>query len=162
MEQSFSFHEEKQKRYDFSSITALPGLVFLGFLIYAVSVSHTDDVTNACGSSLWVYMLVRLLLSFVGLFLMVCLGAIVSLCFDSPLALPITVSILLTVYSATMLGVGAPIITQSLNTASCVTALSNSCFTNSPMLAILGCIYIGFDALTLLGVISFACFFFFL
>lgn len=137
----------------------LPGLVFLGFLIYAVSVSHTDSVTEACGAKLWTYMLVRLILMFFSFFIVFCVASSIGVCLDSPGVAGIAAIILLIVHSCTMLGVGSPIVTNALASAPCVSALSASCFTNSPMLAIIGCILIGFDALQLLVVITVAFFF---
>jgi hypothetical protein len=136
----------------------LPGLVFLGFLIYAVSVSHTDAVTDACGANLWTYMLVRLILSCIGFFVFACLAGCIGMCVHSPGVAGITGIVLLIAHSCTLLGVGAPIVTGALGSAPCVAALSASCFTNSPMLAIIGCIFIGFDALQLLVVIAAAFF----
>lgn len=137
----------------------LPGLAFLVFLIYAVAVSNTSEVTEACGSSLWMYMLVRLIFLFVGFCLMVCVGGIIWQCMHSPGATVILLSVIGITYYAVMLGVGAPIVTNALGSSSCVSALSKTCFTNSPMLAIIGCIFIGFDGLGLLFVIGAAVFF---
>ena len=133
------------------NLGALPTLVFFGFLAYAVGTSHTDAVTDACGTSLWVYMLTRLLLLTVGSFFYICPIVLLNMCCNS---MPVAALIIMIVSCSTMLGVGVPIVTGALASPGCVAALSASCFTNSPMLAIIGCILIGFDALVLLLLIG--------
>jgi hypothetical protein len=154
-------HQEKNINFDLKGLASLPSLVFLGFLIYAVSVSNIDTVRDACGPSLWTYMLLRLVLSFVVIFFITSIAGCLAVYFDSSILQPIISVIILTIYSATMLVVGLTIVTRALTSAKCVAALSASCFTNSPMLAILGCIFVGFDALLLLVLISFSCLFIF-
>ncbi len=158
----FEMKNNSKGKYDFDvRLGGLPGLAFLGFLIYAVAVSHTDAVTTACGPSLWTYMLVRLVLSFFSFCAVVCIASVISMCFGSDGGvMPIIVMVLYTIFCATMLGVGTPIVSDAMNSPTCVSALSASCFTNSPMLAILGCIFIGIDALLLLVIVSLSfCFF---
>ena len=125
----------------------LADLVFIGFLIYAVVVSNTTGVADACGSKLWEYMLARLILSFVGVFVFVCAGGLLFACLQSPGAIGACMGLLSMVYSAVLLGVGARIVTDALASPACVAALSAVSFTNSPILAILGCVFIGLDAL---------------
>jgi hypothetical protein len=136
---------------------SLPGLVFIGFLIYAISVSHTDAVANACGAKLWEYMLARLILSFVGIFVICCTIACMSVCFHSSIAAGVITLVVLLTYYSTMLGIGTPIVMGALASSQCVTALSATSFTNTPMLAILGAVIIGLDALMLFVVVCGVC-----
>ncbi len=136
---------------------SVPGLVFIGFLIYAISVSHTDAVANACGAKLWEYMLARLILMFVGIFVIGCTIVCLSVCFHSSVAAGVITLVVSLTYCSTMLGIGAPIVMGALASPQCVTALSAASFTNTPMLAILGAVIIGLDALMLFVVVCGVC-----
>jgi hypothetical protein len=136
---------------------SVPGLVFIGFLIYAISVSHIDAVTNACGAKLWEYMLARLILSFVGIFVICCTIACMSFCFHSSIAAGVITLVVLLTYYSTMLGIGVPVVMGALASSQCVAALSATSFTNTPILAILGAVFIGLDALMLFFVVCGVC-----
>ncbi len=56
-----------------------------------------------------------------------------------------------------MLGVGVPIVSAALASPQCVAALSALVFTQTPILAIMGCIFIGLDALLLLIAVGAMC-----
>ena len=133
-------------------------LVFVGFFIYAVAVSNTAGVMDACGHALWNYMLARLILYFVGGLGLVCVSSMLFLCLQSAGAIIIT-GLLFVVYIAVMLGVGIRIVTEALALPACVTALSEVSFTGTPLLAILGCVISGLDGLCLLGVLCAGVFF---
>ena len=138
--------------------SALPSLVFLGFLIYAVARSHTDDVNTACGPSLWKYIVVRLVLSCCGSLLVFCCTVYGYACSgDMAAAAGCGTALLIIAYGATIVGVGVPIVSAALASPQCVTALSASVFTQTPILAIMGCIFIGVDALMLFIAVGAMC-----
>jgi hypothetical protein len=158
-----------------SCLYGLPQLVFLVFLIYGVAVSHTDAVKSECSgdsnsSKLWTYMLVRLvLLCCNGLFECVVGGGLVGgyiLMLRGGQAAPAVAALLsglwmvlcMLVFYCTMLGVGVPIVMDALNSPACAAALSDaSAWTHTPVLAIVGAIFIGLDALSLLVVLLVSC-----
>ena len=66
--------------------------------------------------------------------------------------------LLLLAFYATMLGVGAPIVLEALNSPACVAALSDaSAWTHSPVLALVGALYVALDALVLLALLLAGC-----
>lgn len=127
----------------------LPSLVFIGFMIYAISVSNTDATTKACGGELWEYMFVRLILMCVQFFVIGCVVGCFSICLNSQSAAAVLGVIMFLAYFSTLLGIGVPIVTGALASSPCVSALSATSFTNTPILAILGAVLIGSDALAL-------------
>lgn len=146
--------------YSRTLVGGLPSLTFIGFLIYAVAVSNTAGVADACGRTLWDYMLARLILCFVGSFGFVCVGGMLMLCLQSKGAIGAgIVGLLFVVYIAVMLGVGTHIVTGALASPGCVSALSEVSFTGTPLLAILGCVLSGLDGLCLLAVLCVGVFF---
>lgn len=142
-------------------LSGIPSLIFTGFLIYAVVVSNTTGVADACGSKLREYMLARLILSFVWIFALACAAGLFFACTKSPVAVGVCMGVLYFIYIAVMLGVGTSFVIDALALPKCVAALSAVSFTNSPLLIILGCITVGLDALMALILscvgVSFGC-----
>jgi hypothetical protein len=151
-------------------------LLFIVFQIYGLAVSRTPEVSAACnGEGLWIYMLVRLVLSMgAGLVLLLCGGWLSLLLLfrhggqhKHAAAAPMMMMggggglgllLLVLVFYATVLGVGAPLVMEALNSPACVAALSDaSAWTHSPVLAIVGALYVALDALLLLLLLLAGC-----
>ena len=152
-----------------SMVASLPFLCFFGFVCYALSVSNTSAVQDACGAQLWQFTLAHLVvplgLSFV---VIMCTVGVMACCVGFsdqdeaflPIVFGIVGAIIMVAYSSLFLGFGVPIVQSALNSPACVTALSDISFTRTPLLGILACIYLAFDGLvllTLLLLILFGC-----
>jgi hypothetical protein len=152
-----------------SMLSSLPFLAFFSFVCYALSVSNTTAVQDACGAQLWQFTLAHLVVP-MGLALVIIIGTvgIMACCLGfsdqdeafMPIVFGIVGSIVMMAYSSLFLGFGVPIVQSAMNSPGCVAALSDVSFTRTPLLGILGCIYLAFDGLVLLSmllIILFGC-----
>ena len=136
----------------------LLGLAFECLVIYSLITSNTSEVSGKCGDSLWKFMLSRLILFFFEGFFFMFVGAlnmcVISFCacwnesvkmflmFVFPL-------VCLIALHGTFVGVGFTITQAAMADSLCTSALSSVSFTNSPLLAFLGYVYVGLDSLML-------------
>lgn len=137
------------------------GLGYMAFhimVIYALVMTHTQSVTDACGVSLWVFLLVHLLLPVVLLCLLCCAVLYVymlaaNLMLDAK-QIPFyywVVAVGAFVYFATLCGVGAHLTDQASRNEACKTAVvSATHMMHPPLLTTLGWVYVGLDGASLL------------
>jgi hypothetical protein len=136
----------------------IPTLVFVAFVCYALAVSNTTEVHDACGKQLWEMMLAHLLVP-LGLVLVIVVGTvIVVLCtfgFSDvgeshlPIAATVVTVLVMLMYCSLFLGLGYPIVRDAMYSEACVNALSHVSFTHTPLLGILGCVYMVMDVIVL-------------
>jgi hypothetical protein len=114
-------------------------LMFLGLLIYALAVSNTDTVTEVCGNALVNLMIARLCLTLLEMTLVYCFGSndgakSIAGCF-------------VIIFHIVFLGMGAFYVSEAMNSMTCNAAMAAVSITESPLLGILGYVYVGIDAL---------------
>jgi len=163
-------------------------LALLGLTIYALSVSYTTTVVDACGNALLIVTITRVLLTVVEVVLVYCFAsgratettasggasgspAAASGEANNSLKRGTATTSSDTAKSATgcfvilfhlvFLGVGAFYASQAMNNEACSAAMASVSATKSPLLGILGYVYVGVDALfalatclTCLGVLA--------
>ena len=152
---------EGNKSLTSTLVNMLSGLPFIAFFVivcYALSVSNTTEVHDACGTQLWKLILSHLVVP-IGLSLVVVLFTVaVLICFyglsevgerNLPIVFGVVSTLVLVMYCSLFLGLGYPIVRDAMYSDGCVKALSNVSFTNTPLLGILGCIYLVFDVIVL-------------
>jgi hypothetical protein len=152
-----------------TGLSALAFLVFVVFVCYALSVSNTTEVHDACGAQLWKLILAHLVVP-IGLSLGIVVGtvAVIVCAFgfsemgesNLPIVAGVLTSLVMLMYCSLFLGLGYPIVRDAMYSDTCVQALSSVSFTHTPLLGIMGCIYLVFDAIVLgllvLGVLLWA------
>ena len=142
----------KQFTVDYQ-VALLPMVSLIAFLTYAVFVSHTATINAACGGEeLWIFMIVRLVFLFGGIFVLLFPTLLLGTCLRNFATAAAVVAV---VYLATMIGFGAHFGSAALSNATCASALSAASVSNSPILAILCMVFVGLDACALLGGLSF-------
>jgi hypothetical protein len=140
------------------SLSGLPFLVFFGLVCYALSVSNTAEVNEACGARLWKLILAHLVVP-IGLSLVIVVGTVVVvICAfgfsdtgesNLPIVMGVVTALVMLAYCSLFLGLGYPIVREAMYSEACVKALSHVSFTHTPLLGILGCIYLVFDVIVL-------------
>ena len=149
-------------------LSGIPFLLFLILVCYALSVSNTSEVHDACGHQLWQFVIAHLIVP-IGLSLVIILCTVtVVICIfgfsDSGennmlVVFVVVAALLLCMQSSLFLGFGYPIVRDAMYSDTCVKALSHVSFTNTPLLGILGCIYLVSDVIVL-SLLVFAVLFF--
>ena len=136
----------------------LLGLAFQCLVIYSLVTSNTSEVSQKCGDSLWKFMLSRLILFFLEGFFFALVGALqvcmLSLCACwnegvKTFLMIIFPLVCLIALHGTLVGVGFSVAQNAMADSLCTGALSSVSFTNSPLLALLGYVYVGLDSLVL-------------
>ncbi len=130
--------------------------VFTGLVIYALVVSNTEDITRACGTALWSFMCTRLFFTIFELLLLCLFGYYKSnsdISDNDKIEGVAYAFVCLGVTHIVMLGLGAFYVSQAMNNDTCTAALASVSATNSPLLGILGYIYVPLDGLIALTVI---------
>jgi hypothetical protein len=152
---------ERKSKLDLAHVLgALPMLAFVICVIYALAVSNTDAVQQACGKQLWQFTLAHLIVP-LGLSFVIIIGTVgvMACCIGfspeaesfMPVVFAIVASVVVVSYSSLFLGFGVPIVHSAMSSQRCVDALSDASGTRSAMLGILACIYLVFDGLLLLA-----------
>lgn len=138
-----------------AGISYLSSLAFMGLVIYALVVSDTDSVTNACGRALWNFLCFRLCFA---------IFEAMSMCFFGRNTLigdergggriegAAYGLILAGIFHIILLGVGAFYVSQAMNNETCRNALASVSATNSPLLGILEYVYVALDAFLILSI----------
>lgn len=132
-------------------------LVFHVLVIYALAVSHTQAMLDACGPSLWIFMLVHLLLPI----LLVCILCCAVMCIymlavnfmvDAKQFIGYYMAVICwaLVYFAVLCGVGAHLTAQAAGNAQCRNALVSIHGEPFPLLTTLGWVYVALDGADLL------------
>ena len=137
------------------ALGSLPFLVFFCFVCYALSASNIPEVKTACGPELWQFVLAHLVVP-MGLVIVVVVvpACIMAGCVQDETLMPIVFGVvggvLCLLHSCLFLGLGLPIVAKAMQSDVCVSALSSASFTHTPLLGILGCVYLAMDGLVLL------------
>ena len=136
----------------------LLGLFFECLVIYSLVTSNTSDVSQKCGDSLWKFMLARLILFFFEGFLFMFVGALNMCmvtfceCWSNDVRMCVMMVfplVCLLALHGTFVGVGFTVAQTAMSDSLCTSALSSVSFTNSPLLALLGYVYVALDSLVL-------------
>jgi len=146
-----------------SVISTLCALAFIVFVIYALATGNKEEVHKACGDSLWIFILSRLILTFCEGFLICIMGMIqicvLSLSSSDPGNMAFCFvwvgGLMLISLHAVLVAEGSIITSNAMNDVLCNAALTSVSFTQSPLLGILGYIYVALDSIFLL---IFTCF----
>jgi hypothetical protein len=146
-----------------SVISTLCALAFIVFVIYALATGNKEEVHKACGDSLWIFILSRLILTFCEGFLICIIGMIqicvLSLSSSDPGNMAFCFvwvgGLMLIALHAVLVAEGSIITSKAMNDVLCNAALTSVSFTHSPLLGILGYIYVALDSIFLL---IFTCF----
>jgi len=135
-------------------------LAFISLVIYALYVSDVPEVSNACGSSLWSFVFARLCVAVFEATLVVCFGYYSVIVENSPAPVEgTTYSTCVTVFiHVTFIGAGAFYVSEAMNVESCRNALSSVSATKSPLLGILGYIYVAMDSFVVTALLFMMCF----
>ena len=143
-----------------SRLWSLLLLCFHVIAIYALVTTATDPVFSACGPSLWIFLLVHLLLPILILFFILILGCVyyvlsASLCFEimeendhtpSPMLFWFPLLLILCIFIV-MCALGILYTQKAMNSHECQQALIlASRFLDSPLLGIVGWIYVALDS----------------
>jgi hypothetical protein len=139
-------------------ILGLVDMTFLVFVTYSLVVTNNDTVFVACGHALWDYMISRLILGylfFVVWGLLLCVGFVTLKGKDG--AIIACFIFLLFAYHVSLVGVGAKITSDAMQITNCTSSLSAVSFTQSPLLAQLGYVYVALDSLWVLLIIMVVC-----
>lgn len=141
-----------------NGFSGIPFLVFFVFVCYALSASNTTEVHEACGEQLWKMIFAHLLVP-IGLSLVIILITVsVTICAfgfsemgesNLPIISGVISGLVMLMYCSLFLGLGYPIVRDAMYSEKCVKALSHASFTNTPLLGILGCVYLVFDVILL-------------
>ena len=151
-------------------LTMIFFLIYFVMVCYALGVSNTAEVQEACGSNLWKFVLAHLVVA-MGLALVIVVSTAVSMicCFGLsdaeepmvPFVFVVVSAFVLVLYASLFIGLGYPIVHDAMSSTPCLTELSNVSFTKTPLLGIFGCMYLALDALILiviaLGLVAAAC-----
>ena len=144
--------ETNDSRCNVKIFTPLMNLVFVGFLLYAVIQSNTDDVKTQCGS-LWNWMLARLIIGFSESLIIAGL-ATAAVTLESP-GIGICMGIYIMIGRIIYITCGAVFVSEAMiGNAACYEALTLPSL--GPLLGILGWVYMGLDSFVLLIVALFA------
>jgi len=148
----------------------LPAMFLIAFAIYALIVSNTGEINAKCGDSLWKFVISSLFINFFQVFT-VCIGMSIAFCMAASLGssssagwfAPAVGLFLVACALGALVGVGFTITTAAFDKPLCQTALSAASFTGTPLLAIIGTVYVVIDcillALVVLGGICVFCVF---
>jgi hypothetical protein len=158
-QQEFDVQMEVNGRCSLHTLTGtLLFLSFQGFVIYALVVSGGRDVSDKCGSSLWEFMLARLILYFFEGLVFGAVGAIQACilgacrCFSENVLFCLALVFPLVCFvamHATLVGLGFTISQRAIDDSQCAATLSSVSFTSTPLLALLGYAYVGIDSVLL-------------
>jgi hypothetical protein len=133
-------------------------LVFLGFSIYTLAVSNTKDVEDNCGTTLWQFMLVRLIFYIIEGFIVMFWGTALMCIMGSCPCLERWLFSIIMIYIPFLLviilhgffvGIGLNDIQAVVGNSLCIDTLSNVSFTKSPLLTIFGYVYVSLDVFVL-------------
>jgi hypothetical protein len=145
-------------------------MFLIAFAIYALVVSNTGEINAKCGDSLWKFVISSLFINFFQVFT-VCIGMSIAFCMAASLGssssssagwfVPALVLFIVACALGALVGVGFTITTAAFDKPLCQTALSAASFTGTPLLAIIGTVYVVIDcillALVVLGGICVFC-----
>ena len=130
-------------------------LALQGLVVYVLVLSHTQLVLDACGESLWIFLLVHLILPVVLLCMFVCAllciyMLTVNLMIDAKqfITYYFVVVLLAFIYFVVLCGLGAHFTSRASSNESCRAALIST--TGSPLLSTLGWVYVALDGANLL------------
>jgi hypothetical protein len=143
----------------FEFIIAVANIVFIVFVSISISETNKDVVFNACGRDLRNYILTRVILGCLSAFVFaffICIGQCGAYLFKNGNGMKCFV-LLLFLYHAVFIGVGAKIITDAMQSTDCTSALSQASFTHSPLLAELGYVFLVLDCLWLTATLLVCC-----
>jgi hypothetical protein len=140
-------------------ISTLLVITFEAFVIYALATGNGTEISEKCGDSLWKFVLSRLILSFIEGIIIICMGSIQMLILFSSLRPETSASlefycliigaIFMLGLHAVLIGVGFTITNKSMEDAACNAALSSASFSNTPLLGIVGYVFVVIDCLIL-------------
>lgn len=143
-----AIHDGKKRSSDYLLMLTQSILypTFQIFVIYALAVSDSNTVTDACGSKLWNFVLAELLFHFLeGVIFYKIHWLIVG---SSPA--PFWIAMMLIIHIIP-LSFGVNIVIPAMEKAECSTALSSVSFTSTPMLGIIGYIFVVLDSIALVA-----------
>jgi hypothetical protein len=155
--EGYKYFYNFDSKYAQTGIGSLASLAFVVFVIYALATANKGEVNDACGSSLWNFMLSRLVLAFseftliwiIGFFQIYALTMSSSNTKSTSICCGLMGGLMLIGLHATFVGVGFTITKKAMDDGICNAALSSVSFTKTPLLGILGYVYIGLDCLFL-------------
>ena len=130
-------------------LISLANLTLIGFVIYSLHVTNNANVLEACGNSLWNYMLSRLILMCVSSFVLGSIVLATGMSFKGGNGLALCLIFIVFAYHVAFLGIGASVTSAAMKSTNCTSTLSEASFTHSPLLAELGYVFISFDCVWL-------------
>ena len=135
-------------------------LAFISLVSYSLYVSDVPKVTNNCGYSLWNFVFARLCISAFEATLVICFGYYSVIVSDRPTPVEGTAysTCLAVVMHATLVGVGASYVSEAMNIEECRAVLSSVSVTKSPLLGIIGYIYMAMDSVVVIALSCMLCF----
>ena len=137
-----------------SVIMAILIIIFLILVVCELVATNNEKVRDACGESLWNFMLSRLILTFCEFGLVVMMGLIHESAAGDPGNMQIWLfrvgGLMQIVLHAVLIAVGFVISTKAMGDIACNHALSAASFTKDPLLGVLGFVYVGLDSILLL------------
>jgi hypothetical protein len=140
-----------------SCVWGLGLLAFHIIVIYALVVTHTQSVMDACGASLWIFLLVHLLLPMV-LTCILCCALLCVYLLASNLMLSVqqapfyywALIFMAITYFAVLCGVGAHLTSKAAGNSACIAAVGTATNNMPQLLTSLGWVYVGLDGADLL------------
>lgn len=143
-----------------STFSGIMALAVVALTVTAlVEVSHNKEYDFKCGEAgenFFKWMIARLCL-IIAENLIIMLLSSVALCILPP-SFPVLILVLKCVSATIYLALGVIFTNEVMLNQACVDAMSNSSFTHSPLLMIMGWVYVGVDALLVLMYIVGSCF----
>jgi hypothetical protein len=138
-------------------LITLLSLLFQAFIFYSLISSNTSSVSKACGDSLWNFILSRFILAFVELMFLAVANAALHI-EEEPYYYNVRLAVFFIILHIVYICLEATFVHSAMANSSCVSALSNSSFSSTPLLGILGYIYLVLDSLVVFLSISASCY----
>ena len=126
-------------------LVSLVTFTLVGFVIYALHTTDNGTVFEACGNSLWNYMLARLIMMSISSIVLACIVLALEVSEDTH-GLTMCLLFLVFAYCVTIIGIGASITNEAMKNTNCTSTLSDASFTHSPLLAELGYVFVSIDS----------------
>lgn len=142
-------------RTDQILIPNLINLAFLGFVVYALVVSNTASVFDACGHSLWNFICTRFCFSITETILLFCFGILLMLALkpNSPIKGVAFYMWIVLIFHIILTGLGAFYTSEAMNHEDCRSNMTSVSATQSPLLGIMGYVYLSFDSIAIVVVL---------